>query len=156
MSPFLITLLFILLVVIWTMGFLHMRRVPKKEHGKLSYERSRDRTKLYWSTLAATWVVTVVLLKEILPVKLSTILGINDDIVSFLFIALPALTFIIYALSHLESHWYKNISKSSKSLRRNTFYWFGLPLLYASLYTYWVLFFVTWIFIIMAMKKIML
>jgi len=131
-----------MLVAAWEIGRFHISRVDASEVGKLTSEEFKQRLIVYGAPLGALFGV----------------LGTFDSVVDQLsmsnrlwFLVLVSLSgmfaLVIFTASYLEAFWYRS-PMLSRARRRKVFEVVCLPVLYSSLYLYWLPLIAAWLLFI--------
>ncbi len=133
--------LFVLLLA-WVIGRLHISRVPPGEVGKLGRQKLAQRVAVYVAPLA---LVTVAGTFRDITARLAS--GERTALIALT--SLAAYFFILIAtLSYLEVFWYRSRPKGG---RRHVFFRdVCLPVLYSSLYLYWITIAPAWLLFLAA------
>ena len=150
--------LFLLLILSWLIGKMHMRLVPEEEHGRLNEKRLKVRIWSSSTPFVAIWTLFYVMYSKGI-IKSQPQLFIEN--LSILLSAALMYWFFNSVLSSIEVYWYqgehlnlKNDDGSEKVfLRKKVFYWTVLPILFSAPYLYWVLMIPAWVMIIYIFQK---
>ena len=132
LNPLLILMAWIILVLLilfaWVAGQIHMSLVPTSEHALLDKNRLHWRVWTYSAPLAGTWAVVIFVRNVLEPWVFS---------LGLLFAAIAVILFLfVLIFSYMETFWYHKAPQDS--VRRKLFYGIALPILYSSLWLYWV------------------
>jgi len=138
----------LVLVTAWVIGRLHISFVDSREVGRLTADWFKWRKSVYGvpaGALVAALAVSGPVLKELsLSARLSFVV---------LFVTSLAFGLLVIGLSYLEALWYKSEALPQNSRRRWLFNVFCLPVLYSSLYLYWLTLIPAWLLFIVALVK---
>ena len=142
----LIRLIVIALVVTWCIGYARMIILGRPDGFWLSEGKFAERSALYGGFLAATWIVF-----RAAPKPISKLVGVSA--VTLLRLAASAVLFtgLVVTLSFLEAYWAVHLCECYDRLL--VFKWLGIPLLYGSLYLYWIVIVPLWFILAAALSK---
>jgi len=142
------TIGFLLLVLAWVIGRVHISLVHKDEVGKLTQAWFTQRVIIYGGALGAifAWPNTYNLL-------ITGFTGKSPTAFSLLLFSSIVFAGIVVSFSYLETFWYhaKHISKAVR--RRKMFKSIFLPILYSSLYLYWFALIPAWAILLWGGKQ---
>ena len=131
----------ILILISWLIGLLHMSRVSKSEHGKLRKDRFIQRVWLYTITLTVTFltgsfqkIISDHLPNLPSPLNQIFLIGMTGTFLYWIF---------VISFSYLDAFWYQQVRYDMR-FRKSLFYWIALPIVYSSLYLYWVMILSVW------------
>lgn len=142
----LIRLIIIALIASSCIGFARIMILGGPDVNWLSKDKFVERATIYGTFLAATWIVF-----RAAPKPISAHSGVSA--VTLLHLATSAVLFtcLVVTLSYLGAYLAPLLSPNS--VRLGVFKWLGYPLLYGSLYLYWIVIVPLWLILASALSK---
>lgn len=135
-----LTGLFAIIISSWLVGSAHMGLTESDEHGLLTQKRFYSRVLIYSLFLFVTLPS-----HQLLSVNKNAIGIMSKELSLFLTISTVNFFVFIVGLSYLEAFWFKVMTGRERTGRISFFYKIGLPILYSSLYFFWILIILIWI-----------